>query len=132
MKEKTKKIRLAKKWIDALRSGKYKQGRGQLVKGDRYCCLGVLCDVAKQEFGLEMLEDGVKEDIQKYSEYVPANLKHYLLLDAEIISSYETFQNKLIIMNDGNGNNDNKNKKSFKTIAQFLEDNLLPLLEQED
>lgn len=33
------------KWIDALRSGKYKQGRGTLKDGDSFCCLGVLCDV---------------------------------------------------------------------------------------
>jgi hypothetical protein len=33
-------------WIDALRSGNYQQGRGQLRSGDRYCCLGVLCELA--------------------------------------------------------------------------------------
>lgn len=32
-------------WIAALRSGEYKQGRGQLVSGNRFCCLGVACDV---------------------------------------------------------------------------------------
>lgn len=34
-----------KKWVEALRSGKYKQGLGQLRYGrgnnERYCCLGV-------------------------------------------------------------------------------------------
>ena len=33
------------KWIEALRSGKYKQGKGYLKKGDYYCCLGVFCEV---------------------------------------------------------------------------------------
>lgn len=33
------------KWVAALRSGEYKQGRGQLRIGDRFCCLGVLCDL---------------------------------------------------------------------------------------
>lgn len=35
---------LAKKWADALRSGKYKQGQGYLHDEDEdtYCCLGVL------------------------------------------------------------------------------------------
>ncbi len=34
------------KWIEALKSGEYKQGTGRLRKTDnRYCCLGVLCDV---------------------------------------------------------------------------------------
>lgn len=34
------------KWIEALRSGKYEQGRGRLRSEDnKYCCLGVLCDL---------------------------------------------------------------------------------------
>lgn len=34
------------KWLDALRSGKYKQGTGVLRdQYNRFCCLGVLCDV---------------------------------------------------------------------------------------
>jgi len=38
---------LKAKWIEALRSGKYKQGRLTLrTRNDCYCCLGVLCDVS--------------------------------------------------------------------------------------
>lgn len=33
-------------WVEALRSGEYKQGVGALNRGDSYCCLGVLCEVA--------------------------------------------------------------------------------------
>lgn len=44
------KASLKKKWVAALRSGKYKQGKGALrIKGekrDTFCCLGVLADVA--------------------------------------------------------------------------------------
>lgn len=36
---------IADKWVGALRSGKYKQGRGALHRGDKFCCLGVLCEV---------------------------------------------------------------------------------------
>ena len=39
------------KWVEALRSGKYKQGRGQLNSENRYCCLGVLCEVFIAEGG---------------------------------------------------------------------------------
>lgn len=38
-----------RKWVDALRSGKYKQGKGYLHKDDCFCCLGVLCDLAEKE-----------------------------------------------------------------------------------
>ncbi len=38
---------IAKKWCEELRSGKYKQGIGDLCSissdGKKYCCLGVLC-----------------------------------------------------------------------------------------
>ena len=35
-----------KRWVSALRSGKYEQGRGQLNQNDkRYCCLGVACEL---------------------------------------------------------------------------------------
>lgn len=46
---------IAQKWADALRSGKYQQGQGDLshvnyMSGGRYfCCLGVLCEVAVEE-----------------------------------------------------------------------------------
>jgi hypothetical protein len=40
-------------WIDALRSGQYKQGRGKLkTETDGvcyYCCLGVLCELYQKE-----------------------------------------------------------------------------------
>lgn len=39
---------VAKKWVAALRSGKYKQGKGALHQktGNKFCCLGVLCTLA--------------------------------------------------------------------------------------
>lgn len=37
---------IADKWVKALRSGDYKQGRGLLCENDKFCCLGVLCDIA--------------------------------------------------------------------------------------
>jgi hypothetical protein len=41
---------VAKKWVKALRSGKYKKGTGYLKQYNkkneaRYCCLGVLCEL---------------------------------------------------------------------------------------
>jgi hypothetical protein len=42
---------IAQKWVAALRSGDYKQGKGVLHNQDTntYCCLGVLCDLYVQE-----------------------------------------------------------------------------------
>ena len=39
---------IALQWADALESGKYKQGRGKLRRGDKFCCLGVLCNLHAQ------------------------------------------------------------------------------------
>ena len=33
------------KWLQALESGKYKQGKNSLCIAGKYCCLGVACDV---------------------------------------------------------------------------------------
>jgi hypothetical protein len=47
---------LKAKWVKALRSGEFLQGKTFLESGGRYCCLGVLCRVqgatfAEPEFG---------------------------------------------------------------------------------
>ena len=34
------------KLVDALRSRKYKQGVGRLRIDDKFCCLGVACDIS--------------------------------------------------------------------------------------
>ena len=36
---------LKTKWIEALRSGKYEQGKHYLKVNGKFCCLGVLCEV---------------------------------------------------------------------------------------
>lgn len=47
------------KWVKALRSGKYLQGYGFLAKNDRFCCLGVLCELAVLD---GVIEPPVAED----------------------------------------------------------------------
>jgi len=41
--------KLAKKWAEALESGKYEQTRNYLKCNGKYCCLGVLFDVVFPE-----------------------------------------------------------------------------------
>lgn len=54
-----------RKWVEALESGDYQQGTGQLEiithGSHRYCCLGVLCHLAVQE-GVIQPEQVVEED----------------------------------------------------------------------
>lgn len=49
--------KIKKKWLAALRSGKYKQAKGKLRRSIpntsqyKHCCLGVLCDIYRKETG---------------------------------------------------------------------------------
>lgn len=70
---------LKKKWVKALLSGRYKQGRSALYRGhETYCCLGVLgvvCRVPKNE----LLGHGFPEDFdvyryQKYTTAIPVDV----------------------------------------------------------
>lgn len=83
---------LKTKWIAALRSGKYRQGTGQLFKNstDEHCCLGVLCRAAgtavtyqavhqsgvpyETQRRLEDLNDTDKRNFQQIADYIEANL----------------------------------------------------------
>jgi hypothetical protein len=40
---------IARKWAKALESGEYKQCTGKMRKGDKFCALGVLCNLHAQE-----------------------------------------------------------------------------------
>lgn len=63
----------AKKWVAALRSGKYKQGTGALMKKgmfprrDQYCCLGVACDLYAKTGG--KLETAVRFKRNFFNDY---------------------------------------------------------------
>lgn len=93
-----------KAWVDALRSGKYKQGRGALRSGgNEYCCLGVLIDV----LGIDW--------------YPPSDS---VMGDSYSIEDSFTYEPKLhpldsstlIMMND-------EDEMSFAEIADYIEEN---------
>lgn len=47
-------------WVETLRSGKYKQGTFVLRdRKDKFCCLGVLCDIVKDQVNLDWEFDGL-------------------------------------------------------------------------
>ena len=50
-------------WVAALRSGKYEQGQNVLCDGSRFCCLGVLADLA------DVPQVDVSERIRERYEY---------------------------------------------------------------
>lgn len=42
-------IDILKDWVAALRSGKFEQGTGYLNAHNKFCCLGVLCEICQLE-----------------------------------------------------------------------------------
>jgi hypothetical protein len=96
-------------WIDALRSGDYKQGRNALNLNGRFCCLGVLCEITNDihktarrvdDFTLYFGGDGIVS---------PTAVEFFGLPE---FASY-----RLMDMND-------IELKSFSEIADWIEENL--------
>jgi hypothetical protein len=96
---------IAKQWVAALRSGKYKQGKRRLKDGDNFCCLGVLCDISK-------LGAWSKRDWYGYADtFLPYSVMKWSgVMDA--MGELE-HQDELAVQND--------NGKTFPEIADIIE-----------
>ena len=103
-----------KKWLAALRSGEYKQGKGALrrrSKGmDRHCCLGVLNDLMAPALWSESCNRDGKYDYGKDGSSMLSRESR----NKAGLAYGETSQ--LIDMNDSG--------KRFTTIAKWIEENL--------
>jgi hypothetical protein len=120
------------KWLTALRSRKFKQGKGALLSVNReldgtysnpqYCCLGVLAEVIGNVACFNM-EDA----------YLP-NKEATVLFHCDITTA-EKLQAHLAVRNDGGTDWDNQNPKGnvykapehglkFYQIARWIERNL--------
>lgn len=67
---------IKRRWVEALRSGSYKQGKSVLTvescHGQRFCCLGVLCDLAENDkIGRWVGDTFVGADDLRSSSYLP-------------------------------------------------------------
>ena len=93
---------VAKKWVKALRSGKYKQGDGclkqtNLKKNKTYhCCLGVLCELYNEQM-INNKKKKLNDDVDKYGlhsfeediEVLPDNVRQW----AGLIGKAGSFNN---------------------------------------
>lgn len=106
---------IKKEWVTALRSGEYKQGKTQLrTADDKFCCLGVLCDIALKHGVVEspkLFEHG-----QNYSGYMYEEEATMLPVEVQKWVGGHVRQMPLINLNDSG--------KSFETIANYIEENL--------
>ena len=106
------------KWVEALRSGDYKQGEGLLYNdiGKTYCCLGVACKISEPDY------------VPPYDEFIRGSKrdKIYPNLPAILVGE-DNIPKKLADMNDGaklpNGEVIHP-KMSFVEIADWIEKHL--------
>ena len=102
-------------WLEALRSGQYTQGEGALRAGDRYCCLGVLCDVYRKDVGVGEWKAHEKEINTSFiagqeSFFFPPIVVGEWAFGQDEKRLYDT----LAVMND-------KHEQDFESIAEYIE-----------
>ena len=70
-----------KQWVEALRSGKYKQSTTCLKSKKGYCCLGVLCELAVEAGIVEpTLERDGQASYNGYTHFLPPEVKNWVRL----------------------------------------------------
>lgn len=101
---------IKEKWVKALRSGGHEQGVGSLRRGDRFCCLGVICDIVDPE-GWEEPEAISGITTHRGFTFVPSyEIQSFIELDRTVVGVLAT-------MND-------ISCKSFSEIADYIEESL--------
>jgi hypothetical protein len=110
------------RWVTALRSGHYKQGRTALRFHGKYCCLGVLCDLYPNSNKLWKLSTDVHDigdEFDGYAELLPEYVVEWAGLDE--VDPKITLSNgemrSLVYVND-------ELKYDFNTIADIIEEQL--------
>lgn len=104
----------AKRWVKALRSGKYKQTKNKLATPDGFCCLGVACEMFHKQ--LRMSKRTVRTSKEKYfvygghENYLPSKVVKLLGLSR---STGRFEKGCLADLNDDG--------KSFRFIARVIE-----------
>ena len=98
-------------WIEALRSGRYEQGTIYLEQDNKFCCLGVACDLFAKE--TRTIDEGLVKYARE-AETAPAKVVKILRLRNQF-GHIENFDKDLTDMNDGG--------KTFNEIADFIVSN---------
>lgn len=124
---------LKKQWTEALRSDKFKQGRGFLKKEDDdgvicHCCLGVLAEVAGEEFVEGMCpvyDEDTGEVVKEQKKFGIRDVRYdmapnYLTLTLPLREKIGITQDQMDVLT---GMND-ENRDSFAKIADYIEENL--------
>ena len=97
---------IKQQWVEALRSGEYKQGKDYLRRDGEYCCLGVLCDLHAQATGYRWDQNTRSNTYRNADLYAPDEVLDWAGLTDQ--------QGRVLAtLNDGNAN--------FNAIAFAIE-----------
>ncbi len=108
-----------KKWIKALKSGKYKQTKGHLKDETGHCCLGVLCDIYAKERkkGFDTCiytKDHVIGSEGRRDETLPVKIVQWAELETRDPIIKDIVTTRLSILNDVG--------KTFEEIVKLIEE----------
>lgn len=104
---------IADKWVTALRSGEYEQGIGKLNKDGKFCCLGVLCELAvKDDVVLPITDSWDLTTYDGEAAWLPNSVVNWSGMKDD---NGMFGDDSLVHMNDSG--------KSFEEIAEVIEKN---------
>lgn len=109
------------KWVAALNSGEYQQGKDVLkTKDNKFCCLGVLCDLHAKEFNKQWEEGG---SVIRHFDY----LGNGYLLPEEVVKWAELeYKSPYVLENNRHTTLSGLNDLGmpFASIAKLIDDSL--------
>ena len=76
--------RIKQRWLDALRSGEYKQTTETLRDENGFCCLGVLCDLHAKERGMNWVRQTDGYELYGETQILPLSVQEWAGLDNDI------------------------------------------------
>lgn len=115
---------IKQEWLAALRSGEYRQAHEQLRNGDRFCCLGVLCDLHSKATGAgKWVDDRYYPDNEPpWIDTLPEAVIEWagLIDTSPSVDDDEGHQYPLAAFNDGL-ESDELRPHTFEEIAALIE-----------
>jgi len=90
-------VEIKKKWLEALESGEYQKGKDSLKTENKFCCLGVLCDIYIKETGKGKWK---KLIAHAYSHFMEEEIEEATVLPESVMVWAELKDNNPSINND--------------------------------
>jgi hypothetical protein len=98
------KPQIKEQWLEALESGRYEKGKARLNYDNKFCCLGVLCDLFKDDLYVVTDDDGMVFYNGQFS-YLPIKIQEFAEIE-------ENHLERLMLLNDLN--------ETFEPVVAYI------------